>query len=468
MTDSIEAKVSPSSSSPHLLFFPFPASGHIIPLLELAQRLLTRGFTITVLVTPPNLHLLDPLLSSSLQTLVLTPPQLTSKFLLIGKVRSLSELSAPILSWFRSHPSPPQAIVSDFFLGWTQKIASELGIQRLAFCPSGAFGTAVFYTLWRDTPNNPDPDNLKSEIRFDGIPNSPAYPWWHVSYIYRGLKGAGPEEAAAWEFFRECVVANFASWGTIINTFTDLERVYIDYLKKEMGHDRVWAVGPMLPPENDLASATKRGGPNSVPAEEVLTWLDQRPDCSVVYICFGSRTSLSADQTAALGTALEDSGVDFIWAFRESDRGDAGSIPEGFEDRVAGKGLVIRGWAPQLAILRHRATASFLTHCGWNSVLESLAAGVMMVAWPMGADQFTDAKLVEEVGAAMSVKCEGPENVPDSRELARLLRESVSGNRPERERVKELRVAAAEAVKEGGSSRKNLEQLVSELIRLKD
>lgn len=387
---------------------------------------------------------------------------------------ALKELTGPIRDWYKTQKEEKKGstiggIVSDFFLGWTRDLAEELGIPRLTFCPSGAFGTSEFYTLWRDAPRNPNPGDPGFGVRFPGIPGEPVIPWWQVSHVYRGVEGKGEEGREEWEFFRDCVRKNLESDATIINSFEGFERAFVEYLKREMGNERVWTVGPLLPvEEEDLNSMAKRGGENSVPTEEVLEWLDRRKACSVLYVCFGSRASLSGDQLRALAAALESSGVDFVWAFRESDRANAGTIPEGFEDRVEGRGLVIRGWAPQLAILRRSATAAFLTHCGWNSVLESIAAGVMMVGWPQGADQFVDARLIQEVGAGLKVRVDGPENVPGSEELARLLKESVREDRPERIRVRELQVAAKVAVKEGGSSHKNLEQLVSYLRQLKN
>ncbi|GMH27229.1 hypothetical protein Nepgr_029072 [Nepenthes gracilis] len=100
--------------------------------------------------------------------------------------------------------------------------------------------------------------------------------------------------------------------------------------------------------------------------------------------------------------------------------------------------------------------------------MESIAAGVMMLAWPLGADQFINAQLlVDQLGVALRVNCEGPASVPDSAELSRLLVESVSVTRPERERVWKLRVAAMDAVEEGGSSHENLNELVEQLSQWK-
>ncbi|GLT50220.1 hypothetical protein SLA2020_237210 [Shorea laevis] len=163
---------------------------------------------------------------------------------------------------------------------------------------------------------------------------------------------------------------------------------------------------------------------------------------------------------------LEKSGVRFLWCVEEprkglDDEGRYGVVPEGFEYRVAKRGLIIKGWVPQVMILNHRAVGAFLTHCGWNSTLEGLVAGVNMLTWPMGADQFVNSSLlVDELKVAERV-CQGAETVPNSEELAQLVAESVSEEGGRRKRVAALREAALAAIKEGGSSVKNLDELVS-------
>jgi|UniRef100_A0A2N9F441 hypothetical protein len=453
-----------TTTGPHILAYSYPASSHIIPLLDLTRQLLTRGLTVTVLVTPNSLTLLQPLLSihlSSLHPLVLPAaqpqPSWNSR---IEKDRAIRDLHYPLLiNWFHSHPSPPVAIVSDFFLGWTHHLAKELGIPRVVFSPSGAFALSVLYSLWRDVPK------IDDDINFPKIPHSPIFPWRQITAHYTNGKEGEPN----WEFSRSCILDDIASWGLIFNSFAELERVYVDHLRTELGHDRVWAVGPLLPLEDDVAGFNNRGGSSSVPCDQVMTWLDARPDNSIVYVCFGSRTSLNTKQIEVLASALEISGVQFILCVRNgSDEGrvdvDRGEIPDGFEDRVEGKGFVIKGWAPQVAILKHRAVGAFLTHCGWNSVLEGVTAGKVMLTWPMGSDQYTNAKLlVDQLGVGIRV-AEDTENIPESIEMARLLVESVSVTRPERVRVKELSGAALGAIK-GGSSDKDLDGFVKLLPR---
>jgi hypothetical protein len=450
-----------STPGVHIAAYPYPAAGHIIPLLDLTHRLLTRGLTVTVLVTHDNLPLLDPYLSShpsSLNHLILPSPDMAAPQQkgFSANMRALRDLHYPILlQWFQSHSSPPVAILSDFFLGWTHHLARELGVPRVVFSPSGAFGMSVAFSMSRDPPKNDDPEeNINFPVSLPRIPNSPVYPWWQVPQQYR----IGEEGDPDWEFYKSNMLANTVSWGLVFNSFTELEGVYFDHLKTELRNDRVWAVGPVLPPD-ELAN---RGGASSVPRHEIMTWLDSRPDNSVVYICFGSHAVLNRKQMDVVAAALEVSGVHFILCVKFP----GGVILDGLKDRVDGRGLVINGWAPQVAILRHRAVGAFLTHCGWNSVLEGIAAGVVMLTWPMGAEQFSNSKLlVDEIGVGIPVGG-ATQNIPESTELARLLRISIDGDRPERVRAKELSDAAL-AANRGGSSHQALDEMAKLLVDYK-
>nr|DAD35133.1 TPA_asm: hypothetical protein HUJ06_005773 [Nelumbo nucifera] len=461
----------------HILVFPYPAQGHLIPLLDLTDQLVRRDLTVTILVTPKNVPILNSLLSrhpsTSIQTLVLPFPSHPSLPLGVENMKdapegsfrpmmlTLNKLYHPILHWFHSHPSPPVAIISDFFLGWTHHLACQLGIPRIVFYTSGAVNLSVTNFLWRDLPKRDDPNDPNFPFSFPKVPNSPIYPWWQLTPIYRSYVQGDPDS----EFIRDGFLANLASWGIVFNSFNELEGVYLNHIREELGHHRIWAVGPLLPPDDDPSS--ERGGSNSVGAGDVMSWLDKCEDHTVVYVCFGSQVVLSNEQMEALAAALEISRCRFVWCVKEASGGStastggaSGVVPSGFEERVGGRGLVIRGWAPQVLILRHRAVGAFLTHCGWNSVLEALVAGVPMLAWPMGADQFINARLlVEEKGMAVKL-CEGRQVTPNSTELAKTIAESVGDQaKSMRVRAMETRQAALHAIKQGGTSFKDLDEL---------
>ncbi|PIA40387.1 hypothetical protein AQUCO_02500233v1 [Aquilegia coerulea] len=444
----------------------------MIPLLDLAHQLSLQGITITILITPKNLPILQPLLTKNplIQTLILPFPSHNNPSLPtgvenvknignkgnIGIINALTHLSDPITQWFKAHPDPPIAIISDFFLGSTQQLANQLGIPRITFYSSGAFLVCVLTHLMLHVHELYPLD----EVSFSHLPKSPVITLAHLPTVFQRHRQGDP----LYETVKDGFIANTLSWGAVFNTFDDVEGAYLESFKKVVvGHERVWAVGPieLLGCSNGPAAAD-RGGASSVSAVDVLSWLDQCSDASsVVYVCFGSQVLLTSVQMEALAKGLEESGVQFIIVVKSETY-----IPEGFEDRVAGRGFVIKGWAPQVSILSHQAVGGFLTHCGWNSVLEGIVAGVMLFAWPMEADQFINARLlVDDMGVAVKV-CEGVDTVPDSAELARCLRDSMSEKGVEKVRAMELREKALGAVKEGGSSMNGLNSLVKELHAL--
>ena len=214
-----------SGSDAHLLIFPYSAQGHMIPLLDLTHQLLLYNFTIIILITPKNLHLLNSLLSThpSIKTLVLlvaTHPSIpqgpeNTKDLaptsFEAMMRYLGELYDPITQWFKSHPSPPVAVISDMFLGWTHRLPCELRIHCIVFSPSVAMALSIMYSLWRDLPRRENPSDENKVILFPNIPSSPKYPWWKLFPLYCSFVGANPDS----EFIKDAFHANMASWGLI-------------------------------------------------------------------------------------------------------------------------------------------------------------------------------------------------------------------------------------------------------------
>nr|GEY27645.1 UDP-glycosyltransferase 89B2-like [Tanacetum cinerariifolium] len=456
-----------TTSKTHLLVYPYPTStGHIIPLLDLTNLLLQRGLAITVILNTEYLPLLDPLIStypSTLHKLVFQEPEINpSSHPAIAKLASSEKLFDPIAKWFKAHPLPPVAIVADFVIGWTSELASHLGIRHIVFSPNGALGFSIYHAMWQYVEKfiaeNRDGDE-NFVISFPEMPNTPEFTWWQLAQVARYYKKEDP----GYESLRKGMMANLKSWAIICNTFEELEGVYIDHMKKHWSHDQVWAVGPLLPDEHGPMGSSGRGGSSAVPPHDLLMWLDKKRDDSVVHICFGSRFTLSEKQVSALANALELSNVDFTLCLKKS---DSSFLPSGFEDRVGDRGFVVKGWAPQLAILRHQAVGSFVSHCGWNSTLEGVAAGVLMLTWPMGVDQFANARiLVDQLRVGKRVCEGGPEDIPESVELARLLDESSRSDLPERVNVKDLSRAAGKTVKDGTSLR-DLDMLVKCLSEL--
>lgn len=255
--------------------------------------------------------------------------------------------------------------------------------------------------------------------------------------------------------------------GNIHNTCRPIEGEFLDMLAQEpflAKGRRLWAVGPLNPmslDDDDHRSSRTRHG--------CLEWLDKQPPKSVLYVSFGTLSSLSDEQVNELAKGLERSGRRFIWVLREADRGDifakeeekeqeAGRnrLLEGFEKRVRGVGVVVRDWAPQLEILAHRSTGGFMSHCGWNSCIESIGNGVPMAAWPMHSDQPSNAVLVAEILRVGIVVREWGrrEEVVRSASVESAVRRLMASKEGDemRKRAEELAVKIKEAVAPRGSS----------------
>ena len=171
-----------------------------------------------------------------------------------------------------------------------------------------------------------------------------------------------------------------------------------------------------------------------------------------------------------MAVGLEASEESFIWVIRDPPSGmpadEYGVLPLGFEERTKGRGLIIRGWAPQLLILSHPSVGGFLTHCGWNSTLESITLGVPLITWPMTADQYYNARLLVEYLKVGVRFCEGATTVPNRNDMKIAVKQVLVREGEERKRIEELRMAATMAVQEGGSSHRNMEAFVSEMKKL--
>ncbi|PKI33541.1 hypothetical protein CRG98_046097 [Punica granatum] len=184
-------------------------------------------------------------------------------------------------------------------------------------------------------------------------------------------------------------------------------------------------------------------------------------------------TKFNASQLHEIALGLEASGQPFVWVVKKDEAVEEGKedwLPQGYEDRMQGKGLIIRGWAPQVLILDHRAVGGFVTHCGWNSTLEGISAGVPMVTWPVAAEQFYNEKFITEVlriGAPVGVK-QWMRQVGDSvksEQVEKAVRKVMVGEEAEemRAQARELSKMAKKAVEEGGSSHSDLMALLEEL-----
>jgi hypothetical protein len=203
------------------------------------------------------------------------------------------------------------------------------------------------------------------------------------------------------------------SVALMFNTCDDLERPFLEYMTNQMEMP-AWGVGPLLPEQywksSDALIRDREIRQNSrrsnYTEDEVIQWLDSKPRGSVLYVAFGSEVGPTMEEYPQLASALEQSTRPFIWVIQHGSgiskpvgggqpgSSEEGYFPDGLDSKVGDRGLIIRGWAPQLLILSHPSTGGFLSHCGWNSTAEAIGRGVPFLAWPIRGDQYYNAKLV--------------------------------------------------------------------------
>ncbi|KAH7690712.1 cis-zeatin O-glucosyltransferase protein [Dioscorea alata] len=225
---------------------------------------------------------------------------------------------------------------------------------------------------------------------------STSKPWPDNNMFFSPLPDIVPEEVST--FFKK-LYYDTPCEGILFNTSLAIEEPFIDLLAKQDDFvgKKIFAVGPVSP----LTVMDNKSGPR----HPCLEWLDKQPPKSVVYVAFGSSTTIPVEQIEQIAIGLEKSKQRFIWVLRDADRGDVSQEAElervkslllDFDKRVEGMGMVVRGWAPQLDILAHGSTAAFMSHCGWNSCMEGMSMGVAMLTWPMHSDQPSNARMITE------------------------------------------------------------------------
>ncbi|KAL3819784.1 hypothetical protein ACJIZ3_005689 [Penstemon smallii] len=259
--------------------------------------------------------------------------------------------------------------------------------------------------------------------------------------------------------------------GDIYNTCRLTEAPYLDLLasEDETGNMKSWAIGPILPTK--FSSANK--------SSKCLEWLDKQETKSVIYVSFGTTTSLSDEQIEELALGLEQSKQRFLWVLRDADKGNVfdgevrrAKLPEGYEERVKGVGTVVRDWAPQPEILAHPSTGGFMSHCGWNSCIESIKMGVPIAAWPMHSDQPRNTVLITDIlkiGLVVREWTRREELVKAStiENVVKRLMASEEGNEI-RKRAEELGATVRQATEEGGMSRVEFDSFIVHITRDND
>ncbi|XP_078167833.1 UDP-glycosyltransferase 92A1-like [Carex rostrata] len=463
---------SPPAPAPHIVLFPFLAQGHINPFISLASVLHHRhpDLTITLVSTPRTLESirsslppLSPLrlhpLPFSPESFNLPPHTETLTSLRFDQFISFYHASLSLLPAFDSFiasivsNSKPVSIVADFFFAWSVDVARKYNCFHSILISSGSFGTAVFFSICTHLPKN---------IRKGDEFFLPEYPEIVLHKTQLPKYWLDDNVSKSWgEFLQGQILLCYKTDAMLANTVEEVEFTGLGMIRKTFKMP-VWPIGPLL-----RAPETSVERDNSI-----INWLDSHEVGSVLFVSFGSQNTIQAKQMMELALGLEAAGRPFMWVIRPPVGFDVKGefkpewLPEGFEKRMSqeGKGLFIHGWAPQISILAHKSTGTFLSHCGWNSTLESLVHGVPIIGWPLSAEQFYNVMMLEKWGASVELARGNYEYSHVDKERVKEVIEMVMG---ESEKGKDIRRKAREiehlmenALKEGGSSFNGLNEFL--------
>ncbi|KAK9184934.1 hypothetical protein WN943_025286 [Citrus x changshan-huyou] len=480
------------TSNFHFILLPFLAQGHLIPMFDIARLLAQHGATVTIVTTPVNAARFKTVLARALQCRlqirlieIQFPWQeaglpegcenfdmLPSIDLAYNFLTSLQKLQLPFENLFREQTPQPCCIISDMCIPWTVDTAAKFNVPRIIF-----HGFSCFCLLCLDILRvSKVHENVSSDSEYFKVPGFPH----HIEFTKVQLPISPPTDELK-EFNDKILAADKKTYGVIINTFEELESASVkEYKNAKQG--KVWCIGPVSLCNKESLDKVERGNKAAIDIPECLTWLDSQQPSSVVYVCLGSICNLTSSQLIELGLGLEASKKPFIWVSRVGNKLEELEkwlVEENFEERIKGRGLLIRGWAPQVMILSHPAVGGFLTHCGWNSSLEGISAGVQMLTWPLFTDQFCNEKLIVEVlRIGVSVGVEVPMKFGEEEKIGVLVKKEdvetainiLMDDGEERDgrrrRAKEFGELAKRALEEGGSSYNNIKFFIQDIMQL--
>ncbi|KAK6152971.1 hypothetical protein DH2020_012610 [Rehmannia glutinosa] len=463
----------------HVAILSSPGMGHLIPALVLANRLAAQhSVNVTVLlvttaVSPPESKLLQIPLHRDLVRVVELPP-VDISHLVVPTTQVVAQLcvmvreALPLIrSAIAAMDRRPDAVIADLFCTETAAIAAELGMAKYLYVPSTAWFTALTVycqVLDREIEGQyvDQPEPLKipgcKPVRPEDVvePMLDRNELQHDEYVNLGKR---------YSLFD----------GILLNTWEDLEHETLQAFRenetlRSIIEIPVYPIGPLRRPVEPVDVKS-----------DLLGWLDRQPNESVIFVSFGSGGVLSAEQITELAWGLELSQQRFVWVVRPPTKGSVDDaffnlgtdfdgtpnyLPEGFIKRTQNKGLLIPMWGPQAQILSHQAIGGFMSHCGWNSTLESITSDVPIIAWPLYAEQRLNATfLAEEVGVALRPRVLPTKEVVRREEIESLVRRLMEHKEGQemRDKVKKMKISAMEGLKNGGPSYKSMCELLSKI-----
>ncbi|CAB4313012.1 unnamed protein product [Prunus armeniaca] len=463
---------------PHAIFIAYPLQGHVIPSVHLAIKLASRGFKITFINTHSIHHQTSkaqPDSSSDPFAYVRESSRLDIDYATVSDGlplefdRSLNhdQFMASLLHVFSAHAeevvgkvvkssadtTPVTCIIADTFFVWPSKIAKKFGLLYVSFWTEPALVFTLYYHLDLLRKNG---HFACQDVREDTIDYVP------------GVRGIEPKDMTS--FLQETDTTSVCH-HIIFNAFKDargahfhlcntVQEIEAETISALQSKTPFYAIGPIFPSKfNKNVVAT------SLWSESDCTqWLNTRPQGSVLYVSFGSYAHVSKKDLIEIANGLLLSKVNFVWVLRPDivSSNDTEPLPAGFRERVKDRAIVIP-WCSQKAVLAHPAIGGFLTHCGWNSTLESIWCSVPMLCFPLLTDQFTNRKLVVDDWKIGINLCD--RRAVSKEEVSEKINRLMDGkSRDEyRKAVVKVKKTLEDASTPNGSSEKNMDNFIKAL-----
>lgn len=465
----------------HVLVIPVPLQAHIAGILRHSIELARRGVTVTFVGLEEEITLLKTFeelqgLDFNLVSYKETGGQ-PDIFKFLTSARDFFEPIYHKLREDRQAGLPgPTSIIADKFLSWASDIAKQLKVSYYPFYACGA----IFVRTLQAYPQLFTDGTLNAEeategmakgrrlvTQYDGVVKIQGLPALEYREMLNSNLGV--------DFYFDIGNAIEESDGLIVNTFYELEAPQIDAIEQSWidnppirKNPKLFLVGPISTAATFKNRSFVGGGLDEL-GTKCLQWLDGQPFQSVAYICLGSIVTFTLEEVTELAVSLEATNQRFLWVIKN---GTEGALPPDFEARTRDRGLTVKGWVPQLQILQHPSVGGFVTHCGWNSIIESISCGVPMACWPqLRNDQFFNCRyLVDVLKIAVEVRPQqitlptptSPKKNAEFERAVNLLMSSEERNAM-RSRVQVLQKKVEATVADGGASKKALDDLVESI-----
>ncbi|XP_030509618.2 7-deoxyloganetin glucosyltransferase [Cannabis sativa] len=475
-------------SKPHAVCIPFPVQGHINPMMKLAKLLHLKGFHITFVNTQFNHNRLlksrgpnslDGFPDFRFESIPDGLPMTEQKADATQDILSLCvstekncigpfrELLLQLNDSTSSGVPPVSCVVSDGFMSFTIKAAEEFGVPIALYWTISACGFMGFlhYRQLLEKEIIPFKDesyltNGYLDTTLDWIPGMNNIRLKDLPSLMRIMD----RNDIMFNYIMRQIEASYIKVPSLFNTFHPLEYKVLEALFP-MIPNQIYTVGPihLLLKKTQPKSLSSIGSNLWKEELECLQWLNSREANSVIYVNFGSITAMTPDELVEFAWGLANSGKPFVWIIRpDIIDGNSGIIPTEFVEETRER-CVICSWCPQEEVLNHPAIGGFLSHCGWNSTLESLSAGVPIIGWPFFADQQTNCWfLCSDLGVGIEIDT----NVKRD-EVEKLVRELMGGEKGKemRKKAMEWKRMAEEVAKPCGSSMVNFDKLIEEVLQ---